>query len=135
MKQLGALLIVFLIGTMIGLPVEIKRRRRLRKYWDRACAGRDWRREFSDTSKEEIRTYLKIFVEAFAFPYSRKLKFQPSDKIIDVYHACYPVKGWPDSLELETFAIMVEKTYNCDLTKEWEPEMTLGQAFAMTRKL
>jgi hypothetical protein len=43
------------------------------------------------------------------------------------------VKGWPDSLELETFAMMVEKTYHLDLTKAWTPEMTLGDIFRMIK--
>jgi hypothetical protein len=134
MKQLGALLIIFVIAAVIGLPAEIVRRRRLRTYWDRVCTGRDWRREFPDAAKEEIRKYLQLFVDAFAFRDSRKLKFRPSDKIIDIYRDCYPVKGWPDSLEMETFAMIVEKTYHLDFTKEWNPEMTLGQVFTMTRK-
>lgn len=134
MKELGGLLTILVIGALIGLPAEIMRRRRLRTYWDRVCAGRDWRREFSDATKDEIRKRLQVFVDAFAFRESRKLKFRPSDKIIDIYRACYPVKGGPNSLELESFAMMVEKTYHLDLTKEWNPEMTLGQVFTMTRK-
>lgn len=134
MKQIGALLTIFIIAALIGLPAEIMRRRRLRTYWDRVCTGGDWRREFPNASKPEIRTFLQVFVDAFAFRDSRKLKFRPCDKIIDIYRACYPVNGWPDSLELETFAVMVEKTYHRDLTKEWHPEMTLGQVFTMTRQ-
>lgn len=134
MKQIGALLTIFVIGLLIGLPAEIKRRRLLRTYWDRVCAGKDWRHAFPDAGKDDIRKYLQIFVDAFAFRNSRRLQFRPSDKIIDVYRACYPVKGWPDSLELETFAMMVEKTYHLDLTKVWNPEMTLGEVFRMTRK-
>jgi propanediol dehydratase small subunit len=133
MKQLGALMTILVIGALIGLPAEIMRRRRLRTYWDRVCAGRDWRQAFPEADKDEIRKYLQVFVDAFAFRESRMLKFRPSDKIIDIYRACYPVKGWPDSLELESFAMMVERTYRRDLIKEWNPEMTLGQVFAMTR--
>ena len=134
MKQLEALLTIFVIGVLIGLPAEIMRRRRLRTYWDRVCAGMDWRHAFPEADKDNIRKYLQVFVDAFAFRNSTKLQFRPSDKIIDIYHACYPVKGWPDSLELETFAMMVEKTYHVDLAKEWNPEMTLGQVYTMTKR-
>lgn len=133
MKQLGALLIVLVIGLLIGLPVAIRSRRALRIYWDRACTGRDWRRAFPEAEKDDIRQYLQLFVDAFAFRDSHRLKFRPSDKIIDIYRALYPTKGWPDSLEVETFAMMVEKTYHLDLVKEWNPEMTLGEVFRMTR--
>ena len=118
---------------MIGLPIEIMRRRNPRVYWDRVCAGREWRQAFPDATKEEIRKYLQVFIAAFAFRKTRRLKFRPSDKIIDIYRACYPIKGWPDSLELETFAIKVEDDYRVNLAKDWNPDMTLGDIFKMIR--
>ena len=118
MKQIGVLLTILLIGFVIGLPASLKSRRALRAYWDRTCAGRDWRHAFPETDKQDIRQFLQLFVDAFAFRDSRRLQFRPSDKIIDIYRALFPVKGWPDSLELESFAMMVERTYRFDLTKE-----------------
>jgi len=134
MKQIGPLLIILLTGFLIGLPASIMSRRKLRVYWGRACAGREWRRAFPDATKQDIRQYLQLFVDAFAFRDCRRLCFRPSDKLIEVYQAIYPVKGWPDSLELETFALMVEKTYHLDLTKAWTPELTLGEVFRIARK-
>ena len=131
MKQIGPLLIVLLIGFLIGLPASIKSRRKLRVYWDRACAGREWKRAFPEATKKDIRQYLRLFADAFAFRYSRRLCFRPSDKLMEVYQALYPIKGWPDSMELETFALKVEETYHLDLGKIWTPEMTLGEMFRM----
>ena len=99
MTHPGAWLTILVIGVLIGLPVEILRRRRLRIYWSRACAGREWREVFPDADKDEIGKFLQLFVDAFAFRGSRKLQFRPSDKFLDIYRACYPVKGWPDSLD------------------------------------
>ena len=132
MTHPGAWLTIFVIGVLIGMPVEILRRRRLRIYWSRACAGREWRQAFPDADKDEIRKFLQLFVDAFAFRGSRKLQFRPSDKFLDIYRACYPVKGWPDSLEIESFMLAVEDAYHIDLNRDWNPEMTLGQVFAMT---
>jgi hypothetical protein len=133
MKQIGPLLTILLIGFLIGMPASIKSRRKLRLYWDRSCAGREWRSAFPEADKQDIRQYLQLFVDAFAFRDSRRLCFRPTDKLMEVYQALYPVKGWPDSLELETFAMMVEKTYHLDLTKAWTPEMTLGDIFRMIK--
>lgn len=40
-----------------------------------------------------------------------------------------PIKGWPDSLELETFALRVEKTHGVDLRGMWRDDLTIGEIF------
>jgi propanediol dehydratase small subunit len=100
----------------------------------RSCTGRDWKRRFPEVPKEDIRDFLEVFVDGFAFSRKKRLKFNPDDKVMDVYQAKYPTPGWPDSLELETFARNLERRYGFDLAKVFDEAMTLGRIFEMTRK-
>ena len=82
-------------------------------------------------SKEAIREFLEFFVKGFAFSSKNRLKFNPDDKIMDIYRALYPTEGWPDGLELETFSISLEKKYRLDLASVINDDLTLGQLFQM----
>ncbi|MFZ0498252.1 MAG: hypothetical protein WAM52_03890 [Steroidobacteraceae bacterium] len=104
--------------------------RTIREYWERSCTGRAWKRSFPGASKQEIRRFLHLFVEAFAFQRTRALYFAPADRVLAIYQALYPVKGWPDALELETFAFRLEKAYGADLRGMWRENITLGEVFS-----
>jgi len=135
MKELWIFLLAILILTgLVVIPFEIRRRRALKIYWVRSCTGRDWRKAFPDADVEEFRKFLQVFVDAFAFRNNTRLKFRPSDRIIDIYRACYPIEGYLDSLELESFAMKVQKLYKVDIEASWNPEMSLGQIFGMAAK-
>jgi propanediol dehydratase small subunit len=73
-----------------------------------------------------------MFVDAFAFPKRRALQFAPTDRVLTIYRALYPLKGFPDALELETFALRLEERYALDLRKIWREELTLGEIFSRT---
>ncbi len=122
------------VGLLWALIHELTSRKRLQKYWSRSCMGRQWRRSFPDCSKDEIRAFLELFVDAFAFSSSRRLKFAPNDKVIDVYRALYPPGSSCDSMELECFLINLEKTYGEGLLNICTPENTLGDIFEKVRK-
>jgi propanediol dehydratase small subunit len=126
-------LVAAFISLVIGLPGELKRRKLMAKYWARTCTGREWKRRFPTATSDEIREFLNEFVDGFAYSTQKRLKFSPSDKIMDVYHSEYPVKGVPDALELKTFAMLLEKRYGVDLARVLRPDLTLGDLFAMIR--
>ncbi len=44
---------------------------------------------------------LLIAVPSFGFSRKYKLHFRPADKIMDVYRATYPIKGFSDALKLK----------------------------------
>ncbi len=134
MNKLLIIGIIILICIVISIPLEIKRRRRLNRYWLRACTGRDWKRRFPEVSKQDIRDFLEVFVDGFAFSSKKRLKFNPDDKVLDIYRALYPTPGWGDALELETFAINLKKKYGFDLKKVTDQDITLGKIFEMARK-
>jgi hypothetical protein len=132
--QLSALGLVVLVTLIVMIPIELKSRRLLNAYWTRSCMGKEWLNYFPGIPKESIRAFLAIFVEAFLFNSKRKLKFKPNDKIMDIYYALYPEKGWADALELEYFAKNLKKKYNVDLYSVKNENITLGEIFEMTIK-
>jgi hypothetical protein len=99
-------------------------------YRDRACQGTSWRRSFPRASKAQIRAYLQVFANSFAFDADENLKFSPTDRILDVYRAVYPSRWTPDALEVETFAEELEKRFGLRLEALWNDQLTLGEVFA-----
>jgi len=95
--------------------------------------GREWLNKFPDSSKKSIREFLTLFVDAFLFDAKKKLKFKPDDRIMDIYYASYPEKGWADALELEYFAKSLRSKYGIDLYTVKNNAVTLGEIFEMTR--
>ncbi len=69
--------------------------------------------------KQNIRDFLALFAEAFAFKDSMKLQFNPNDKILDVYRSLYPHKRQPDALEVDTLATLIEETYRVNFSDVW----------------
>jgi propanediol dehydratase small subunit len=125
---------VTLLVVIVMLPYYLKSRRLLQKYWLRPCTGRDWKRRFPEIPKKDIRDFLEVFVDGFAFSSKKRLKFNPDDKVMDVYRASNLTPGWPDALEFETFARNLERKYGFDLAKVLDEDITLGRIFEMTRK-
>lgn len=106
-----------------GMPLPLPFR-------NRVCQGAGWRRAFPDVPKQNIREFLALFAEAFAFKDSAKLQFNPNDKILDVYRSLYPHKWQPDALEVETLATLIEKKYRVSFGAVWSDQLTLGELFA-----
>lgn len=129
---LCAVILVYFFKVM--RPFEGKRRKWLARYWSRSCTGSEWRRVFPGESKDSIRSFLECFVDGFAFSSRKIFNFSPNDKIMDIYNSLYPAKGWPDALELETFAINLEREYSLNLAGALTDELTLGQLFLMAIK-
>lgn len=96
----------------------------------RNCQGKGWRRAFPTASKHTIREFLTLFVDAFAFSNNERLKLSPDDSIFQIYRALYPIKGFPDALELETLAKDLEIKYGLKLESIWHEKLTLGELFA-----
>ncbi|WP_374317828.1 hypothetical protein [Aquabacterium sp.] len=95
----------------------------------RSCQGSAWLAAFPEASKADIRQFLALFVEAFAFKDEQKLMFAPSDEVLAVYRALYPSRWMPDALELETLADDLSRQYGVSLQAVWHQQLTLGQLF------
>lgn len=100
----------------------------------RTCQGKGWRKAFPSSSKQDIREFLSIFVDAFAFSQKERLKLNPEDQILQIYRAIYPSMWTPDALELETFAKGIEAKYGFSLESVWHEKVTLGELFQTTQK-
>lgn len=126
--------IIFWTVAGLAVAIEIARRRQLSRVLDRACAGRDWHCAFPEAPTEEIRAFLKLFVDGFALRRKHYLAFRPADRIMDVYRAINPPK-WAaaDSMELEIFAQLLERQYRLSLESIWRDDITLGEIFGRTR--
>ena len=128
------MIIIIVIGVLIAVVDDFTRKRRLVRYWRRPCMGRDWRRSYPDASKDDIRTFLNTFVDAFMLKSKNRLKFSPRDKLMDVYCLMDPPGSVCDAMELETFALTIEEEYGVDFTESEKLEhITLGEVFEMTR--
>jgi propanediol dehydratase small subunit len=128
--QYGVLLLVVGASAVVIVAVSVLYPRTIGEYWKRSCMGTAWKRTFPRASKDEIRQFLNVFVDAFAFPRHRGLKFGPADRVLAVYRSLYPVQGWPDALELETLALRLDRQYAVDLRKLWRDDLTLGEIFS-----
>ncbi|MCP4643183.1 MAG: hypothetical protein GY851_22235 [bacterium] len=135
MNELTVLLLLLAVVVAVPLAVVIVESRHLRKYWSRPCTGREWRRRFPHVPKQDIRSFLQAFCDAFAFKSKHRCKFSPTDKVMDVYRAVYPPRtSVGDCFELETLAFRLENDYGVDLENNWDSEnTTLGDLFEMTR--
>jgi propanediol dehydratase small subunit len=98
-------------------------------YRSRPCQSRAWKTTFPDKSKHEIREFLLIFAEAFAFRQNQKLQINPSDNILDLYKAIYRTNFGVDMLELETFEIELERKYKINFRVIWSEELTFGHLY------
>lgn len=104
-----------------------------RQYRARSCQGRAWRSTFPDASKSEIREFLELFVSAFAFSSTERLKLNPDDRVLAVYRALYPHRWMADALEVETLSVEFERKYGTSLGTVQYEHVTLGELFALSR--
>jgi hypothetical protein len=119
--------------VVLAIAFSLLERKRMQFYWSSACTGAAWRRRFPKVSKSEIREFLDVFVGAFGFRQSRRLCFTPDDYVMDVYRKLYPLRGTPDSMELEDLVTSLQKRYGVEIFSSWREDITLGDLFIQTR--
>jgi propanediol dehydratase small subunit len=128
---IALLLVAAVCGGAMGY---IHRSKSLRPYWERGCMGIRWRRRFPNSSKTDIREFLDIFVDAFAFNQKKRSRFSPDDRVMDVYRALYPPGDClADCLELETLAVLIQERYAINLRAVLRDDITLGELYQHTR--
>ncbi len=123
--KITIVLIILFILLIWAIPYDTLPK----KYRRRMCAGKNWKRSFPNASKDEIRNFLIFFTDAFAFSPKDKLKFEPDDKVLDIYRELYPSKWMPDALEFETLAEDLEKEYGIHFSELWHEDLSLGEIF------
>ncbi|MET0982632.1 MAG: hypothetical protein ABWY02_11060 [Telluria sp.] len=96
----------------------------------RSSQGRLWRRAFPRASKRQIREFLAMFAEAFAFRDTEKLKFRPDDQLLGIYKTLHPSKWMADAAEIRKLASELRARYGVALEEVWDEHITLGALFA-----
>ena len=82
--------LAFLLVTGAAIAWAVVRSRgELMPYRARGCRGVAWRRAFPTASSDDIRVYLRCFVDGMAIRSRYMLKFDPSDRVLDVYRCLY----------------------------------------------
>lgn len=127
-------IVAFTLPCSFFIYIFLKQRKNLQKYLIRPCAGREWNKAFPESSKHEIRRFITLFIDVFLFKPNQRLKFLPSDKVMDIYRSFYFDRGLPDTMELEIFMQLIEKEYNIDIFNKWNEEIALGDIFSLIRK-
>jgi len=126
-------LVLGVMVTLGAVATSVAERHRFQRFWSRDCTGKAWKAAFPEASKAEIREFLNLFVRAFAFSQSRRLKFNPTDRVMEIYGTRYSSSLPVDTMELETLAKMTKRRYGVDLVPGWRPETTLGEIFERVR--
>lgn len=105
-----------------------------KKYRSRKCEGAQWRKAFPQATKDDIREFLLLFVSAFAFRDSEKLKFGPNDQVWEIYRDLYPTRWVADAMELETLTDDLKTKHGIALGDIWSEKLTLGEVFAYVQR-
>jgi len=122
--------IIFVLSIFTGLIVATYIGGRLPTPFNkRSCQGKGWRNAFPNVSNNEIRSFLLLFTDAFAFDNTEKLKLNPNDQLQDIYQALYPHKWQADNLEFESLAEALESQYGINFESIWKEGLTLGELF------
>src|ERR1039458_6070625 len=108
MLQFG---VIVWVACVICVLSSFHERQKMRRFLQRGCTGLRWRRRFPQATKCEIREFLDIFVDSFDYRQSWRLCFAPDDRVMDLYRIRYPVRGVPDSMELEDLVRFLQKRY------------------------
>jgi hypothetical protein len=127
----------YLIGALLmalALGIALITRPRLQRFLTRGCSGREWHRRFPDAGSPAIRRFLGVFSDAFLLPVRHRLKFSPSDKVLEIYEGLYPFSRTPDALELETFERALRREYGMRLGAG-DRDITLGEIFSRAEPL
>jgi hypothetical protein len=71
--------------------------------------------------------------EAFGFNPDDRYRLAPTDRLVDVYRACYP--RWTfwnvgDNMEIESLMLDLGRWFSVD-DKDWSTDITLGEIVGM----
>ncbi len=105
-----------------------------RFYRDRPSQQAAWRKACGEDVREKADALLKTLCEAFSFNPDDRYQFAPTDRIMDVYRACYSRwRFWKiaDAMEIESLMMDLSRRFQLD-DAEWS-DLTLGEIAALIR--
>ena len=120
----------------LGAVESRLRRERSRTLLSRPCAGLAWHQAFRSSPVADIRSFLHSVATLFLLD-AKPTHLRPDDRVSTLYAASSP--GWMDLMELEEFALFLEREHGVD-TRDvwpddaWPEDLTLGEVFALTQR-
>jgi hypothetical protein len=127
------LLIILLPAVLYAAWEERRRARRLRRFWERPNTTVCWTREFPGSTEADIREFLKLLNDAFAFSRKHTFCFLPQDTLNEIYRTVYPKLGGGDQCETECFYLLLKRRYGVSPEPVWQPTLSLGELFQHMR--
>jgi hypothetical protein len=92
-----------------------------------------WKQICPDGTIDKADALLLTLCEAFSFNPDDRYTFAPTDRLVDVYRACYPRwKFWNvgDNMEIESLMLELSRKYAVD-DEGWSTDITLGEIVGM----
>lgn len=109
-------------GRLLGAPLP-------HPFRNRQSQESAWKHISQNGTIDKADACLRSLCEAFGFNPDDRYRFAPSDRIRDVYRACYPRwKFWNpgDNLEIESFLCELNKRFAVK-AESWRSDITLAE--------
>lgn len=104
-----------------------------RPFRDRQSQVAAWKQICPDETIEKADALLLIMCEVFGFNSDDRYRLAPTDRLMDVYRACYPRwKFWNvgDNMEIESLMLDLSRRFSVG-DACWHSDMTLGEIVGM----
>ena len=98
----------------VPLPRLFRDRQSQEPVWRQVCRDEDW---------EKADALLGMLCDAFSFNPDDRFQFAPTDRIVEVYQACYPRwRFWKigDCMEVETLMMDLQRRFQLDDAELYE---------------
>ncbi len=92
-----------------------------------------WYSRFPDATREELCHFLELVSESFVFDSAHKFKLHPDQSLLSIYQVLNPIGNVGESLEIESLMMLIEKEYDCEVSVNWDCNLTLAGLFAKVR--
>lgn len=102
-------------------------------YRDRNSQEEVWKHRCQGDALDRADALLRTLCDAFSFNSDDRYRFAPTDRIRDIYQACYPRwRFWivGDSMEIESLCIDLSRKFAVE-AGSWHADITLGEIVRM----
>jgi hypothetical protein len=124
-----ALVVIGVPAIAYGAWIWFRTEREMKRYWGRPSTATLWASSFPDATPADIRSFLEIFVDAFAFGAKRAFCFGPEDRLSEIYDALYPCGSRGAGGEMTCFYLMLQRRYGRSISADEFSGMSLGEIF------
>jgi MFS family permease len=94
-----------------------------------------WRRQFPNSSKAEIRDFLNALARSLGFESAKHRLLSPNDKLLSIYESIYGPGSTPDNTEIDHFIRHMQERYGIDVLTSWREDVTVGELYARAKNI